>query len=244
MSLLNRYDQIQSREFGTNTALSDGNQNGVGGAAGDQMRARDSRYSRALRLLDRMARKGNANAAIKAIDIQGGANNEGYSPGGIRRKDEADAGIIGRINTMEQGAFNRNQAARAFGQGAADASAANPGAGVDAQNMDAAAMMGPPKPTRVGAALDLLEGAQTYGSGGDAAQYNTGLQTAQNLGVANPTSILGGDTQLKYRQTLDQALGAAQSPTEIAALRDRGKRFGVPVESFNRRAKWWETNRI
>ena len=129
MSLLDQYKQIQSREFGTNTALSDGNQNGVGGTSGSQMRTREHRYSRALRLLDRMARKGNPDAAIKALDIQRGANNEGYSPGGIRRKDEADAGIIGRINTMEQGAFNRNQATGAFGQGAADASAANPGAG-------------------------------------------------------------------------------------------------------------------
>jgi hypothetical protein len=231
--------------YAPGTAFSPQNAYGSGGSAGSQFRKQESGYARALRILDRQARRGDANSALKAIGVREQANDQGYSPGGVRNKAEADAGILGRINQMERGVAARNQAIGYTGQVAADASAANPDAGVTAQNMDFdAGFTGPPKPTRVGAALDILEGGQTYDQTGDPNQIQTGIQTAQSLGVQNPTGILQGDSRLKYRQTLDQALGAAKSPQEIDILRQRGERFGVPVESFNRRAKWWETNRI
>jgi hypothetical protein len=70
-----------------------------------------------------------------------------------------------------------------------------------------------------------------------------GFSSARSLGVANPATALQGDQNLKYRQTLDAALGQAQTPEQIAALKARGTRYGVPAEAFDRRAKWWETNR-
>lgn len=252
--LLNRLEQMQSRPFGTNTALSDGNERGVGGSAGSQIRKQESAYGRALRILDRQARRGDANSALRAIGVREQANAQGFSPGGIRNKAEADAGILGRINAMEQGAADRAQAEQltrqqiagqlgGTGQVAADVSAANPDAGVTPQAMDAGANFTGPPETKNYAALDILEG-NPLTQGGPNASYSRGFNSAKSLGVADPNSVLQGNTQLKYRQTLDQALGAAKSPQEIDSLRERGSRFGVPIEAFNRRAKWWETNRI
>lgn len=98
--LLDRYDAMQKRPFGTNTALTDGNQNGVGGTAGSQLRRQEKAYGRALRLLDRRARRGDVRSALDAIDVQKEAMGDGYSVGGIRDKEQADAGITGMIGDM------------------------------------------------------------------------------------------------------------------------------------------------
>ena len=101
MSLLERYDEMQRRPFGTNTALSDGSQYGAGGTAGSQFRRQEQAYGRALRLLDRQARRGDVGAAIDAIKVRESAMGQGYAPGGIRRKDEADQGLVTRVETTQ-----------------------------------------------------------------------------------------------------------------------------------------------
>lgn len=101
-SLLDRYDQMQKRPFGTNTALSDGNQKGVGGTAGSQYRRQAAAYGQALRILNREARRGNAQSALSAIAVRDKANAAGFAPGGIRDKAEADAGILGRVDAMQR----------------------------------------------------------------------------------------------------------------------------------------------
>lgn len=109
-SLLDRYDEIQRRPFGTNTALSNGNQNGVGGSAGNQFRSQNSAYGQALRILNRQARRGDARSALSAIAVRNQANAEGYSPGGITNVAEQDAGVQGRIGALETAAQAREQA--------------------------------------------------------------------------------------------------------------------------------------
>ena len=100
--LLDRYDAMQRRPFGTNTALTDGTQNGVGGGAGSQFRRQEQAYGQALRLLSRKARRGDVGSALAAIDVRDKAINDGYSVGGIRNKEQADAGIMGRVEDMNR----------------------------------------------------------------------------------------------------------------------------------------------
>lgn len=256
MALLDRYDQIQRRPLGTNTALSDGSQYGVGGSDGSQLRKQESAYGRALRILDRQARRGDANSALGAIKVRNEANAAGFSPGGIRNKAEADAGILGRLSAMDQAAQRRNRTQSLLDQRtdetlagsamlgnediAANAAAAEDSAMTTELGQDAI----DPGMTRDNAALDMLEGRYENNiETGDMSQYNRGLATAEGLGIENPEAILEGDTDLTYRRTLDSALGQARTPGQIASLRERGTRFGVPVDAFNARAKWWETNR-
>lgn len=99
--LLERFDLMQKRPFGTNTALSDGTQYGVGGAVGSQYRRQEQAYGQALRLLNRQARRGNVDAALGVIKLREQAMEGGYAPGGIRQKAQADAGIMGRIGAMD-----------------------------------------------------------------------------------------------------------------------------------------------
>lgn len=109
--LLDRLAEMQNRPFGTNTALSDGSQYGVGGSAGSQFRRQASAYGQALRILNRAARRGDANAALRAIAVREDAMNKGYSPGGVSRRTETDAGILGRLDAMRSSAADRQRAA-------------------------------------------------------------------------------------------------------------------------------------
>jgi len=98
-------------------------------------------------------------------------------------------------------------------------------------------------PTRATAALDMLEGGRNE-TDVDAEQFRRGESAARFLGVENPTNVFKGDQRLKYRQTLDTALKEAKTPEEVAALKERGARYGgVSPEAFDRRAEWWNRNR-
>jgi hypothetical protein len=146
----------------------------------------------------------------------------GFSPGGIQRKEEVDANTLGQIGAMEQS----NQAMQRAQQ-------------VERNRISGLLGEKPFQPSRTYAALDVMEAGRT----GDQKQLDVAVTGAQAMGVENPKSILNGADDLKYRQTLDSALGQAKTPEEIAALKARGTRYGVPAEAFDRRAKWWETNR-
>jgi hypothetical protein len=251
-SRLDNLAEMQNRAFGTNTALSKNNAYGVGGTDGSQIRKQNSAYGRALRILDRQARRGDARSALQAIGVRDQANQMGFSPGGIQRKSEVDAMTRGQMQAQTQSAMGMQAAQEterrrnAFlgnsflvnpNPGAANVDpgfTANPNPG--ATNMDPGFTA--PK-NRLYAGLDVLEAGQS----GNQAQLDTAVAGAQTLGVANPKSILNTGDKLKYRRTLDTALGQAKTPEEIAALKARGTRYGVPAEAFDRRAKWWETNR-
>ncbi len=218
---LERWKQLQTGTVGSASSL---RPNAVSGVVGQQYRRKQEDYNTAMRLLRRQARRGDAGSALQAIRLREDANDKGIAPGGIRRREEFDAGIRGRAGAMEQSATDLEQASEM------DRTFAREQQGI---GRPAAA------PTRTDAALDILEGAMS----GDENQSTTGEFAAAGMGVRNPRSILSEDPNKVYRKTLDTALGRATTPEEIAGLRERGARFGVAPEAFDRRAKWWERNR-
>lgn len=243
-----------------------------------QYKRQSEMYGQALRNLSRAARRGDAEAGIKAIGLRDQANAAGFTPGGIGRSENFQSNVADREQSMlrnnevvenenaldrrntgvDRGSVNQNatlgagrgtplsrrsdfaeqdRMARerstlsgAFGSRAqADASAQN--TRTSAQN------------TRTSAALDILEGASRTSDPyeGNMDQFTQGRQAAESLGVKDPSSILKGNRDLKYRQTLDSALGQAKTPEEVSALRERGARNGISPEAFDRRKKWWDT---
>lgn len=201
--------------------------------APSQVRRQAENYNIANRLLRRQARRGDSRSALGLIALQDQANADGFSPGGIRRKDEFDAGILGRLQSMEKGAADRERAA-GLNRQTADMAAGDPDA---VEPVTPGATVSPE--TRTTAALDILEGEQR----GDDMVTQRGLDSATRLGVTDPTGILRGDRRLTYNKTLDSALGAAKTPAEIAALRSRGAAMGVTPSAFDRRAEWWNRKR-
>lgn len=218
---LGRLDRMQSTPFGRSSAL---RPNAVSGQVGQQYRRQQEDYNTAMRLLRRQARRGDAGSALQAIKLREEANDRGIAPGGIRRKDEFDAGIRGRAGAMEQGATDLEQASRM------DRAFAKEQGGIARPTAP---------PTRTGAALDMLEGSMS----GDDDKSSTGEYAARGMGVTNPRSILSGDQNLRYRKTLDTAIKQAETPEDVAQLRERGARFGVKPEAFDRRVEWWNTKR-
>lgn len=205
-----------------------------------QYKRQSEMYGQALRTLTRAARRGDAGAAIEAIKYRDQANADGYSPGGISRSEDTQGNIASREQRMVQedaiaqkeNQFNMGELDRRLG-----------GQGATTAPMSRPEMSGPPsylKPSRTSAALDMLEGAMDYKDNG---QLEQGRRTATDLGVQNPDSILFKGGNLKYRQTLDTALGQAKTPEEIAALKARGTKFGISPQAFDRRANWWDSNR-
>lgn len=205
---LNRLSALQSSRFGTGSAL---RPSAVSGVVGQQYRRQQEDYNTAMRLLRRQARRGDAGSALEAIKLREDANAKGFAPGGIRRREEFDAGIRGRAAALETATADAEKRA-ALDRAAADA-------------------MTPAKPKSPALAeLDKME------ESGD-------LRNARDLGVADPTSVVPRDMRLKYRKTLDAALGSATTPEEVASLKERGARFGVSGKAFDRRAEWWNRNR-
>lgn len=201
-------------------------------AAASQYRQQAELYNTAMRTLRRQARRGDAQAAITAIGLRDNANVEGgFTPGGIRRAEEFQGQIAGREQQLQRDAeaaetanrLDRRRAALALGGGEQRA-----------------------PQTRTGAALDIMEGYMDQSDEGTM-KFRRGQEAARGMGVERPEAVIEGsddDLRLKYRRTIDSALGEARSPEEVAKLRERAARFGgVSGEDFDRRAKWWETNR-
>ena len=243
---LDRANYDLSRPMGDRTALGASNAHGVGGTFGSQDRKMASAYGQALRILNRQARRGDAKSALAAISVRGEANANGYSPGGIRDKAQSDYDTMGRLNAHTQAATDMN-AAQSARRGQAQqilmGGTAEPGQSTYAQGPPASAV-GPSNPyappvNRLYAGLDMLEGAQTYGNGGSRDQLAAGYGAAMDLGVEEPNNLFGQNDDLKYRQTLDSALGQAKTPEERAALKQRGVKYGVRAQDFDRRANWW-----
>lgn len=111
-SLLDRYDEIQRRPLGSNTALSAGNTNNLGGVAGSQFRRQEAAYGQALRTLNRAARRGDARAGLQALEVRKEAMGAGFAPGGIRRSESANAGIRSQVAGLQQDTAERAKQSR------------------------------------------------------------------------------------------------------------------------------------
>lgn len=82
-----------------------------GGQAGQQYRRQEEAYGRALRILRRQARRGDAGSALAEIKVRDQALNQGYTPGGIRDAAAHRTGARDFASAMEASARTREQAA-------------------------------------------------------------------------------------------------------------------------------------
>jgi hypothetical protein len=231
---LNRLDELQRRPFGSTAATRPTSTEGqVNSSAGGQYRQRAENYNIANRILKRQARRGDSRSALALLDVQREANEEGFSPGGIRRRDEFNSGLLRNLDARQQAAMDNERTAQ-----------------INRQSVDGTPGTAPPVDDGVGAtvmpesrntaALDILEGQRT----GDDATLQRGLDSANRLGVSQPENILRKDQDLTARRTLDDALGKSSSEAEIEQLKDRAARLGVSGSAFDRRRQWWQRNRV
>jgi len=222
-----------------------------------QYKRQAAMYGQALRTLSRAARRGGngrgekgqrqaamaAEAGMKAIELRDKANANGFSPGGIQRYEDVQGNIASRERDYTEGAQDlesKMRLERDYGNSVL--SRGDSPMRPDAEPQEFRYGRDGTAPTRTSAALDMLEGSNSLAQE-SIGQLNRGREAARSLGVDDPDSILSGDRNLKYRQTLDMALGKATSPEEIAALKERGTKFGISPKAFARRAKWWDSNR-
>lgn len=221
-------DRITQNPFGQNTALSNGSQH----SSGNQFRAQGAAYGRALRLLNRRARRGDVNASLKAIDVRDQANSDGYLPGGIGNTSERNADIAGRVNTMEngsqalEGAIDNN-GNRAMGQPATPSFTFGGTTGP-------AISAGDQFNELTEATAPATDGSLTYQT-----ELGQQGQAAQNRSASSGN----GFSNLALRQGLDRAIGRSSKPAELNDLRQLSETMGVKPEAFQARAKWWERNR-
>jgi hypothetical protein len=103
---LDQLDAMQRAPLGTYSALRRPS------PTASQYKRQASLYGQALRTLTRAARRGDANAALKAIDVGNDAMSRGFSPGGIRDAEgfKAEAGQFEA--DMAQGAADMGQKER------------------------------------------------------------------------------------------------------------------------------------
>ncbi len=237
---LDRLSALQGNRFGMASSVRAPGANRVAGSAGANYRRQAEDYNTATRLLRRQARRGDAGSALDLIRVREMANERGFTPGGIRSKEEFDASAAGTIQAQERGAADRERAAMLMRQQAAEQSGdmvpdalgapAAPTTGIGATVMPE---------SRTSAALDILGGQIA----GDDTTTQRGLDSATRLGVKDPVSILRGDKNLTFRKTLDSALGKAKSPAEIAMLKSRATQGGIDSAAFDRRVNWWDKKR-
>jgi hypothetical protein len=195
--LLDRYDEMQRRPFGSNTALSAGNTNNLGGVAGSQFRRQEAAYGQALRTLNRAARRGDARAALGAIDVREQAMEAGFAPGGIRRSEIANAGIRGQVAGMEQAATERAKQSRIL-QMQAEESMRNAG------DMTEESMGTSEERRRVAEEQKRTEGQQTASTG------TTGGAAETKPAATAGTGTTGGAAETKPAATAGTAATAAR----------------------------------
>lgn len=128
---LDRLDAMQRAPLGTYSALNRPS------PAASQYKRQAALYGQAMRSLTRAARRGNPDAALKAIAVSDQAMEKGISTGGIRQYGEMEAGAQGFQQSLEQRATDmeaRSRLDRRFGEEALNAPRtvnpnATPGAG-------------------------------------------------------------------------------------------------------------------
>jgi hypothetical protein len=94
--------------------------------AGGQYRQLENAYGRALRILNHAARRGDAGAALQAINVRSKAMDEGFAPGGIRQSGESTAGILGMVDAKKKRAQMAEQEAALLAKRGEEELAASP----------------------------------------------------------------------------------------------------------------------
>lgn len=259
---LDRLKAMQDRPIGTNTALY---RDPSTEAMTRQYNQQRSDYNMARRLLRRQARRGDEKAAMGLIDLgnDAAARNVTF---GMQNPDQRGAEVARRLANAKQATIDANQAAgrlrEEFGinQPAAGAGAGGGGAG---NALPTGAGAGNALATGRGM-VNLPESAVGVSSFDDelnGTQVSLGTELGQRAGFArqrllNPaaTTERGAkldldkvatqdESELKFRQGLDRALGMAKTEQEINELRQVGESAGIAPEAFKRRQEWWSKRR-
>jgi hypothetical protein len=243
---------MQDRPIGANTALY---RDPTTEALTRQYKQQRSDYNMARRLLSRQARRGDEKAAMSLIELGKDAAKEGISFG-MQNPDQRNAEIARRRMTLEQ----KTQDELNFKGGGAEAGAGGGGAG---NALPTGAGAGNALATGRGM-VNLPESAVGVSSFDDelnGTQVSLGTELGQRAGFArqrllNPaaTTERGAkldldkvatqdESELKFRQGLDRALGMAKTEQEINELRQVGESAGIAPEAFKRRQEWWSKRR-
>lgn len=245
---LQRYDEMQRRPFGTNTALSSGSLYGAPSAAqtdANQFRRQGQAYGQALRALNRSARRGDARAALKAIEVRDQANASGFSPGGITNREQENSRILGMVNTQSQrnndAAFaNDQRRSDLLGQPQAGGDAPRAGNGTPLQAGGVRAGYGTPlNPARRAAAqsgnasasspIDTRPIASVPGLGAVAGAFDTARANTE----PQSSSILARDNDLTRKRNAVSALRErfAFDENQKKVMEDRTSREGPAPRS-------------
>ena len=216
-------------------------------AVSSQYRQQASMYGQALRNLNRAARRGDAKAGILALDVRDKANQEGFTPGGIRSHEAFQGDIAGREQSYQQGAedleatsqINRGRGVSPLVTGRQPASGdrfqssgylAGVGRTPTTDTPESYEETTPPTPE------DGYEPAGSQlGRFAQRAWGNTLMNASSNSDLAARS--------LQFRQGLDRALGQAKTAGERTDLQAAARKAGISDEAFNRRANWWDSNR-
>ena len=196
---------MQSRPLGTNTALY---RDPTTEALTRQYRQQKSDYGMARRLLRREARRGNADSAMKLINLGKDASKEGVQFG-MEGRDQMGAAVARQRSTMEKGATGMGLAAGRLREATAPTGGAPTGGA----------------PT--GGASVEMAGPPTYAA--------TQMRPNTTLGQQADNAMRkdGGD-DVGFRQGLARAIGMAKTPEETNDLRRVGAQAGISQQQFDR----------
>lgn len=100
MSLLDKYDQMQSRPMGTSTALY---RDPATVQAGRDYNRQKEDYGFARRLLRRYAKAGMPDMALKLAELGDKTVNKGVTTRGTSGANERNANVAGRVDLMKKG---------------------------------------------------------------------------------------------------------------------------------------------
>lgn len=179
---LARYDALQARPFGASRTLAADRQT-------SSLRALQEDYNTASRVLRRQARRGDADSALKMIELREKAMEKGFAPGGIREKEQFDQNMQNQLRARQEAAQDYENAAKLRRQQAAQpATTTTPAGGTPAAPAAPAAPADPGRPTQ-GEAATTATPAPTMSRGAM-------LRGLAEGGAQEPSRVLeaaGGD---------------------------------------------------
>ena len=201
---------MQSRPLGTNTALY---RDPTTEALTRQYRQQKSDYGMARRLLRREARRGNADSAMKLINLGKDASKEGVQFG-MEGRDQMGAAVARQRSTMEKGATGMGLAAGRLREATAPTGGAPTGGA-------------PTGGAPTGGAPVEMAGPPTYAA--------TQMRPNTTLGQQADNAMRkdGGD-DAGFRQGLARAIWMAKTPEETNDLRRVGLQSGISQQQFDR----------
>lgn len=234
---LDRNAEMQRQPLGTFSALRRPS------PVATQYKRQSEMYGMALRTLSRAARRGDAGAAMDAIKVRDQANAAGFTPGGIQRNEDVQGNIASREQDYQIGSQDLERKATLDRRsGGMSLSRDTEGTGLTPDS---------PKSSSNGGEWVDVGGGNGSGRGTPISRSGMSME-AQDQFAKRESSLSGAfgsgaqkvALSRKDRYDLDGELGAAKSPEEIAALKERGTKLGISSTAFDRRAKWWDSNRV